>query len=437
MGRAVQTLQAADPRAACCPTCNQRVADIPGLLTDLRLQKARCEAESRRAKEHARLVAAEAADLTEAVRQRETARNALDQAERDLSSADAARSTAGDRAKATLDALAALLHATGYDLTKILKTAEQSEEAAVRELSAVHHALQVRTRLTRARSDRARVQSSLDELRARAAGTPTAEQLTDISDALAGAHEDWETHAARRAEAETKAEVLAERCRVLEATRDGEQELLNRKLAALGQADILRHAAHMLAGLRRDLLAEYTSTVSEAATDLLRQIGGEHTAFHIDERFVPEVVLGDGTHRPLRTLSGGEQARAALCFCLGISAQITGGSHPGTIIADEITAAHDDDTRHAIVELLRDLGWPLLIVAHSPEIMEIANRVAWLRKPDEAGGTQVVSPTPKQIQSGGLQVDQATVPDHSRNDGPGTRSIVERWPARKLSVRPR
>ena len=181
--------------------------------------------------------------------------------------------------------------------------------------------------------------------------------------------------------------------RVLEATRDSEQELLNRKLAALGQADILRHAAHMLAGLRRDLLAEYTATVSEAATDLLRQIGGEHIAFHIDERFVPEVVLGDGTHRPLRTLSGGEQARAALCFCLGISAQITGGSNTGTIIADEITAAHDDDTRHAIVELLRDLGWPLLIVAHSPEIMEIANRVAWLRKPDEASGTQVVSPT--------------------------------------------
>jgi DNA repair exonuclease SbcCD ATPase subunit len=437
LGRAVQTLQAADPRAACCPTCNQRVADIPGLLTDLRLQKARCEAGGRRAAEHARLAAAEAADLTEAVRQRETARNALDQAERDLCSADAARSTAGDRAKATLDALGALLHATGDDLTKLLKTAEQAEDAAVREVSAVKHALQVRTRLTKARSDRARVQSSLDELRARAAGTPTAEQLTDISGALASAREDWEAHAARRAEAETKAEVLAERCRVLEATRDGEQELLNRKLAALGQADILRHAAHMLAGLRRDLLVEYTATVSEAATDLLRQIGGEHTAFHIDERFVPEVVLGDGTHRPLRTLSGGEQARAALCFCLGISAQITGGSHTGTIIADEITAAHDDDTRHAIVELLRDLGWPLLIVAHSPEIMEIANRVAWLRKPDEAGGTQVVSPTTKQIQSGGLRLDQATVPDYARNEGPGTRSIVERWPARELSVRPR
>jgi DNA repair exonuclease SbcCD ATPase subunit len=397
LSRAVQTLQAADPGAACCPTCNQRVADLAGLLTDLRLQKARCEAEGRRAAEHAQVAGAEAADLTEAVRQRETARNALDQAERDLCSADAARSTAGDRAKATLDALAALLRTTGDDLTKILKTAEQAEEAAVREVGAVQHALQVRTRLTKARSDRARVQSSLDELRARAAGTPTAEQLTDISGALASARDDWETHAARRAEAETKAEVLAERCRVLEATRDGEQELLNRKLAALGQADILRHAAHMLAGLRRDLLAEYTATVSEAATDLLRQIGGEHTAFHIDERFVPEVILGDGTHRPLRTLSGGEQARAALCFCLGISAQITGGSHTGTIIADEITAAHDDDTRHAIVELLRDLGWPLLIVAHSPEIMEIANRVAWLRKPDEACGTQVVSPTTKQI----------------------------------------
>jgi DNA repair exonuclease SbcCD ATPase subunit len=425
LSRAVQTLQAAEPHAACCPTCNQRVADLAGLLTELRRQKVRCEAEGDRAAELARVVAAEAADLTGAVRQRATARNALDQSERDLCSADAARSTAGDRAKATLDALAILLHATGDDHTTILAAAERAEDAAVREVNAVQHARQVRTRLTNARSDRARVQMALEELCARAAGTPTAEELTDIAGALATAREEWEAHAAGRAAAETKAEVLAERCRVLETARDREQELLQCRLAALGKADVLRHAAHMLAGLRRDLLAEYTATVSQAATDLLRQIGGEHTAFHIDERFVPEVVLGDGTHRPLRTLSGGEQARAALCFCLGISAQITGGSHTGTIIADEITAAHDDDTRHAIVELLRDLGWPLLIVAHSPEIVEIANRVAWLSKPDEAGGTRVASATNRQITSGsGLPgTDTAKVTDYPHTGG--TRSNLE------------
>jgi DNA repair exonuclease SbcCD ATPase subunit len=393
LNRAVQTLEAADPRAACCPTCNQRVADLTGLLTDLRLQKARCEAEGRQAVECARVAGAEAGDLADAVRRKETARNALDQAQRDVCSAEAARSAAGDRAKATFDALAVLLHVIGDDRTKILMAAEQAEDAVAREASAAAYAMQVRTRLAKARSDREQVQLALDELRARAANSPTADEIDDISGALAKAREDWEAHAARRAEAETKSEVLAERYRVLEAARDGEQELLNHKLDALGKADILRHAAHLLAGLRRDLLAEYTATVSEAATDLLRQIGGEHTAFHIDERFVPEVILGDGTHRPLRTLSGGEQARGALCFCLGISAQITGGSHTGTIIADEITAAHDDETRHAIIELLRDLGWPLLIVAHSPEIVEIANRVAWLSKPDEARGTQVMSVT--------------------------------------------
>jgi DNA repair exonuclease SbcCD ATPase subunit len=440
LSRTVQTLQAAEPHAACCPTCNQRVADLAGLLTDLRLQKVRCEAEGDRAAEHARVAAAEAADLTEAVRQRATARNTLDQAHGELRRADAARSTAGDRAKATLDALAILLHATGDDHTTILGAAERAEDAAVREVNAVQHALQVRTRLTKARSDRARVQLAFEELRARAAGTPTAEELTDISGALATAREDWEAHAARRAEAETKAEVLAERCRVLEVARDGEQELLDRKLAALGKADIFRHAAHMLTGLRRDLLAEYTATVSEAASDLLRQIGGEHIAFHIDERFVPEVVLGDGTHRPLRTLSGGEQARGALCFCLGISAQITGGSHTGTIIADEITAAHDDETRHAIVELLRDLGWPLLIVAHSPEIVEIANRVAWLSKPDEASGTQVLSATNRPIGSGDGRlpgVDAAKVIIYPRNGDAGPRSIVENRRPSEPSVRPR
>jgi DNA repair protein SbcC/Rad50 len=399
LSRAVQTLQAADPRAACCPTCNQRVADLTGLLADLRLQKERCDAESRRAVEHARVAAAEAGDLADAVRQRETARNALDQAHCDVRTAEAARSAAGDRAKATFGALAVLLHAIGDDRTKILTAAERAEDAAAREVSAAQYAMQARTRLIKACLERAQVQLVLDELRARAANSPTADHINDISGALAKARENWEAHAARRAEAETKAEVRAERYRVLEAARDGEQELLDHKLDALGSADIFRHAAHMLAGLRRDLLAEYTATVSQAATDLLRQIGGEHTAFHIDERFVPEVVLGDGTHRPLRTLSGGEQARGALCFCLGISAQITGGSHTGTIIADEITAAHDDETRHAIIELLRDLGWPLLIVAHSPEIVEIANRVAWLSKPDEARGTQVMSVTNRHIES--------------------------------------
>jgi len=440
LSRAVQTLQAADPRAACCPTCNQRVADLTGLLTELSRQKARCEAEGRRAAEHARVAAAEAGDLTDTVRQRETARQALDQAQCDGRSADALRSTAGDRSKATLDALAALLEATGDDRATIWTTAERAEDAAAREVSAVQYAMQVRTRLTKARSDRAQVQLALAELGARAAATTTTEELHDSSGALAQAREDWEAHAAHRAEAETKAEVLAERCRVLQIARDGEQELLNRRVDALGKADIRRHAAHLLAGLRRDLLAEYTATVSEAATDLLRQIGGEHTAFHIDERFVPEVVLGDRTRRPLRILSGGEQARGALCFCLGISAQITGGSHTGTIIADEITSAYDDDTRHAIVELLRDLGWPLLIVAHSPEIVEIANRVARLSKPDEASGTQVMSATNRQIGSGdgGLPgVDTTKVADYARNGAPGTRSIVEDRRPSEPSLRPR
>lgn len=393
LDRAVQTLRAAGPRAARCPTCNQKVADLEGLLGDLALQKSNCESESRRAAEHARVATAETRELTEAIRQRETAHNALRQAESDVHNAVRRQDDAIDEARATLTTLTALLQVTKDDRAKILAMAERAEDAAAQEVNAVQYASETRDRLTKARSDQAQVQLALDELRSQADTTITAEELDRVSGVLAEVREDWDTQRVRLAEADTKAEVLAERCRVLEAARDGEKELLNHKLAALRNADILRHAAHMLAGLRHELLAEYTATVSEAATDLLRQIGGEHTAFHIDQRFVPEVVLSDGMHRPLRVLSGGEQARSALCFCLGISAQITGGSHTGTIIADEITAAHDDETRHAIVELLRDLGWPLLIVAHSPEIAEIANRVFRFSKPDEARGTQITSST--------------------------------------------
>lgn len=391
LDRAVQILRSADPRAARCPTCSQKVADLAGLLRDLTVQKSDCESESQRAAEHARAAAAKATKIMELLRQREAAADALRQAESDVHDAVARQGDILGEAKAAFDNLAALLQATEDDRGKILAMAEQIEDAAVQEVNAAQYAAETRTRLTKARSDRAQVRRTLVELHARADTAPTVEDLGRLSGRLTEAREDWETRRARRVEARTAVEVLAERCRMLGAARDSEQALFDQKLAAQHRADILRHAGHMLAGLRRDLLAEYTATVSEAATDLLRQIGGEHNAFHIDHRFVPEVVLSDGTCRPLRMLSGGEQARSALCFCLGISTLITGGNHTGTIIADEIIAAHDDETRHAIIELLRDLGWPLLIVAHSPEIAEIANRVFRFNKPDEATGTQVTS----------------------------------------------
>ena len=399
LDRAVQTLQSAGPRAARCPTCNQKVADLAGLLRDLTVQKSHCEPEGHRAMEHARIAAAKTAKLTELLRQREAAGDALRQAKSDVNDAVIRQGDALGEAKATLGNLATLLQITEDDRGKILAMAGQAEDTAAQEVNAAQYAVEARTRLAKARSDRAQAQRTLNELHARADTAPTVEDLDHLSGRLVEAREDWETRRARCVEAQTAVEVLAERCRVLEAARDSEQELFDQKLAAQHKADILRHASHILAGLRRDLLAEYTATVSEAATDLLRQIGGEHNAFHIDYRFVPEVVLSDGTHRPLRTLSGGEQARSVLCFCLGISAQITGGNHTGTIIADEITAAHDDETRHAIIELLRDLGWPLLVVAHSPEVAEIANRVFRFSKPDEARGTQVTSAPNRQIGS--------------------------------------
>jgi exonuclease SbcC len=397
LDRAVEALRSADARAARCPTCSQQVADLAGLLSELTAQKSRCESESRRAGQDARIAAAATTRLMELLRQREAAADALRQAESDVHDAVARQADVLGEAKAALDDLAALLRVTADDPGTILALAGQAEDATAREVNAAQYAAEIRARLARARSGRAQVRRTLGELHARAGAEPAAEDLGRLSGRLAEAREEWENRRARRVEAQTAVEVLAERCRMLGAARDRERELFDRKLAAQQRASILRHAGHVLAGLRRDLLAEYTATVSEAATDLLRQIGGEHNAFHIDHRFVPEVVLSDGTRRPLRTLSGGEQARSALCFCLGISAQITGGNRTGTIIADEIVAAHDDETRQAIIELLRDLGWPLLIVAHSPEITEIANRVFRFSKPDEASGTRVTSVPNRQI----------------------------------------
>ena len=156
-------------------------------------------------------------------------------------------------------------------------------------------------------------------------------------------------------------------------------------------ADTLRHAANLLGALRTDLLTEYTATISASATDLMQQIGaGEHTGVAIDQHFTPCVTLPDGTMRPMRVLSGGEKMRAALCLRLGIADQITGStSGAGMVFADEITANHDEDTTTAVVDLIRGLGRPMLIIAHASEVDQAANRVYRVDKTSETTGGEV------------------------------------------------
>src|SRR5699024_9458086 len=108
-------------------------------------------------------------------------------------------------------------------------------------------------------------------------------------------------------------------------------------------AEVQRGIASTLAALREDMLADAVARIGEAATELLQQFGGEHTAFHLDADFVPQVELPNGELRKTKLLSGGEKARAGLAFRLGIAMQATDGRLPDQIFGDEITQYLDED----------------------------------------------------------------------------------------------
>lgn len=71
-----------------------------------------------------------------------------------------------------------------------------------------------------------------------------------------------------------------------------------------------------------------------------------------------------------RQLSGGEKARAGLAVALA--------NHPNVLLADEPTGELDGETEHRVLRLIRQCaaaGTGVLIVTHSPEAVEIADRV--------------------------------------------------------------
>ncbi|MBC8099649.1 MAG: ABC transporter ATP-binding protein [Armatimonadetes bacterium] len=87
------------------------------------------------------------------------------------------------------------------------------------------------------------------------------------------------------------------------------------------------------------------------------------------------VGLGDRTHHRPNELSGGQQQRVAIARALI--------NNPSIILADEPTGNLDSKTGVEIMRLFRQLhseqGITLIIVTHSPEIAEQANRVITMR----------------------------------------------------------
>lgn len=97
---------------------------------------------------------------------------------------------------------------------------------------------------------------------------------------------------------------------------------------------------------------------------------------HLSEKTLELVGLGDQKMKQYPSqMSGGEQQRVSIARALVKNADI--------ILCDEPTGALDDETGRKILQLLQDIvrkqGQTMLIVTHTTQIADMANRVITLR----------------------------------------------------------
>lgn len=115
-----------------------------------------------------------------------------------------------------------------------------------------------------------------------------------------------------------------------------------------------------------------TLTVLENVTMPLELAGvHRHVARTTALPFLTRVGLGDRLDSFPDRLSGGEQQRVAIARALA--------HNPALILADEPTGNLDEETGRSILALLlsltREAGKSMIVATHSPEIIELADRV--------------------------------------------------------------
>lgn len=403
LGRAIDTIRESGPDTADCPTCAQRLTDARQLLIDLIGHRDQIAAKGTAARQELATAEAEATRLAGQGKAREAAVTEQQRATAAEETAHARHQAAQAHAQTAAEDLRAAINSTpGTPIETLIETAQQELDKAAAAMAAADRATTIRTQIEARTATRVDLERGLSDAQTAAADTVSDDALLAAETRATDTHAAHAVEDAARQSAETTAKVAAERARAAEAAYDRTNATLDAKVEALTKADTLRHATQMLAALRKDLLADYTATISDAATHLMQQVGGgDHAGVVLDETFVPRVILTTGDERPMRVLSGGEKMRAALCLRLGIADQIVGGSGTGMIVADEITANQDEGTTQEIVDLIRRLGRPMVLIAHAPQVTQIANRVYEFDKPDEAAGTTVtlagapvLAPTP-------------------------------------------
>lgn len=375
VARLTKSLDALASAAAHCPTCQQTLADTAALIDDLTRQR---DAAAQQADHQQRTIeelTRQARDLTAQIAATRTDLDNITTLSRTADDADRRASDAREAVAAVItqaqpllpapaeiveDVLAAL-RAVKADIDKRL-TSVGEQRAAVRAADAAT----VKVRRTRAAVETATV-GLVDAPAPEAVSAALSEAgaLRAAADALIG-----ETSTATSA-----ANTAAMGANQLRSAADVAAAQWARKQKAVQDAEVSATVAQLLSAYREDLIGDFCSGISSAATELLSRFGGEHVAFRLDSDFVPRVELADGRLRKTSALSGGEKARVGLAFRLGISMQVTEGALPDQLIGDEITSYLDEDGRRGILEVIRELFASPILVSHTSEILDHAAQV--------------------------------------------------------------
>lgn len=381
---AYDTLMQVGPDTGVCPTCRQAIPDPTHLAGWYQQQLAGIVAAGRHAKtvvddlngQHAVLVAA--ADTA-----RDTQR-VLTDAEQQHREAAGQVSVAADMVNR---AVAQLAHLTG------VTDGADAEAAAVAldtqlsgQVAAAQRHQQLVDRVNAVEQQLADVAARITQAETQAADVVPDDQWQAAKTAAADADQAWQAAAATAHTSHVEAERRRSEVAAREQVRDQARALLDVKVAAMLEAETVRLAALALAEQRKELLGQYTATISDAASRIMERIGGgRHVGVQLGLDFVPRVVLADGRTRPVRSCSGGEKLRAALCLCLGQVEQQDGGTGQGMIFADEIATGYDSDTTLSVLDMVTELERPVVLIGHNPEVRQIAQKVYEVANPNDQG----------------------------------------------------
>ncbi len=158
----------------------------------------------------------------------------------------------------------------------------------------------------------------------------------------------------------------------LRSLQEGRLEVLGRDLSHLGAGELVRVRREIGFIFQMHNLFEALSAYENVKMAL--QLSGELSTAEMRSRGIAMLErLGLGhriNHKP-RSLSGGQRQRVAIARALA--------NRPKLVLADEPTAALDQDSTRNVVRLFKELtvedGAAILMVTHDHRIIELADRL--------------------------------------------------------------